>query len=130
MKTIGCTKISFKKNNGEWHFLQRTNYYYEEPHETREISHTYEEFTTKDLGDIQDQFDKTKDSIFPWGKECLHWEDWGVASEWIYPGDTLTFKIEWQPAGDITFNRLMNVMRAEDFINYCKDKCVNININA
>lgn len=128
-KAIGYTKISFKKNDGKWHFLDRTDYFWEEPFTTREVTHSYEEFISKDIGDIQRYFTETKDSIFPWGKKCLYWSGGWDESEWIYPEDSLTFKIEWAPGSNVTFNKLMHVMRADDFIEYCKYKGVSVCVN-
>ena len=129
MKTLGYTQIKFKKNNGEWHDLIGSELFYEEPHETKEKSFTYEEFIHTD-SEVRNEFYETKDSLLPWGKKCLHWEDWWEReSEWIYPGDILTFKVIWIPKNDISFHELMKKMRAEDFITYCKDKGISIAVN-
>ena len=129
MKALGYTQIKFKKNDGEWHDLMCSKVYYEKPHETKENIFTYEEFLNKDF-EIREDFLETKDSIFPWGKKCLHWKNWmGNESEWIYPGDTLTFKQVWMPENNISFHKLMEKMRAEDFITYCKEKGISIAVN-
>lgn len=129
MKELGYTQIKFKKNDGEWHRFMCTKLSYSEPYEIEHISFTYEEFINEDF-EFKRKFHKTKDSLFPWGKKCLYWNDLLMdESEWIYPGDTISFEFTWTPEIDMSFYNLMKNMSAEDFIDYCKSKGISISLN-
>lgn len=129
MKELGYTQIKFKKNDGKWHRFMCTKLSYSEPYETEYIYFTYEEFINEDF-EFKRKFHKTKDSLFPWRKKCLYWsQSLTDESEWIYPGDTISFEFSWVPEKDISFYNLMKNMSAEDFIDYCKDKGISVSIN-
>ena len=125
-KAIGYTLLRFKKNDGKWHDLTRTMTRYQLPHETIEKSYSYSEIINTD-NKYMNRFMKTKDRSFPFGKECLRW-NWFDEDEYIYPEDSITLQKVWMPDEDITFDRLMKNMNADDFLEYCKDKGVVVSV--
>lgn len=127
MKELGYTQIQFKKNEGKWHDLDRLKYCYKEPHKIKEITCSYSEVIDSNF---VTWFSKTRDSLFPWGKECLRWSNW-LENEFeeIYPQDYVTFRLVWVAYENITFGQLMENMMVNDFIDYCKDKGIAITVN-
>lgn len=129
MKELGHTHIKFKNNDGKWHRLTNTKLSYDEPYKTKQISFTFEDLINSESG-FTEYFTETKDSIFPWGKKCIHWKDWLMdESEWIYPGDTISFEFSWVSENDISLYELMKKLSAEDFIDYSKDKGISVSVN-
>ena len=129
MKEIGHTHIKFKNNDGECHRLANTKLSYSEPYETKQATFTYEELVNGD-SIFTEYFSKTKESIFPWGKKCIYWKDWLMGeSEFIYPGDTIVFELDWVSENDMSLYELMRKLSAEDFIDYCKDKGISVSLN-
>ena len=127
MKELGYTKIQFKKNNGKWHDLDQLKYCYKEPHKIKEITCSYSEVIDSNF---VAWFSKTRDSLFPWGKECLYWSNLLEDEfEYIYQQDIVTFRMTWVAYEDITFGQLMESMMVNDFIDYCKDKGIVITVN-
>lgn len=128
MKKIGHTHIKFKNNDGEWHSLANKRLCYDEPYETKQYSFSYEELVNGD-SIFTEYFHETKKLLFPC-KRYIYWRGWLTGeSEFIYPGDTIVFELDWVPENDMSLYELMKKLNADDFINYCKDKGISVSLN-
>lgn len=126
MKELGYIDIFFATNKEEkWHeVLGRSYIRYMEPFEDKLEKVKYE-----DLESIYYIiFDKTKDSLFPWGKECMYASDFRLNTPmWIYPNNEIYKKTTWRKLiGTETFDGLSANMDHKEFIEYLKDNGLNV----